>query len=230
MPPPTPWMTRPSDEHAERRRERADRAADRERDQHHGQHPAAAEEVAELADDRRRDRRREQVAGEDPRGRGRRRRRTRAGSPAARGRRPSARAQTPSPPAGGRGRRPGCDPRVSTRGRSLDRPNRTGRSEPPDCRGVVRRAFDVAQRHVADEDASPSRSSASLTRYAIDLHAVEAAVVEDHGALTALGHQRVPARHRCIVEHDVRRRDCARCAWVAASRNSRMSSPSSMAR
>ena len=67
IPPPTPWMTRPSDEHAERRRERAHRAAGREDQQHERQDPAAAEQVAELADDRRRDRGREQVAGEDPR-------------------------------------------------------------------------------------------------------------------------------------------------------------------
>ena len=35
MPPPTPWMTRPSDQHAERRRQRAHRAAGGEREQHH---------------------------------------------------------------------------------------------------------------------------------------------------------------------------------------------------
>ena len=50
---------------------------------------------------------------------------------------------------------------------------------------------------------SPSLSAASLTRSPVDEDAVEAPVVEQHGAAAAVGHHGVTARHRRVVEQDV---------------------------
>src|SRR6478735_5010316 len=95
-------------------------------------------------------------------------------------------------------------------------PKWTLRSEPPDrlVRGgsnmrAALCAFDVAQRHVADEDDVAVLELGLGDADAVDLHPVEAAVVEDHGGLAALGDQRVPTRHRSIVEQDVSRRTAA---------------------
>src|ERR1044071_7753015 len=89
----------------------------------------------------------------------------------------------------------------------------TLRSEPPDrlVRGgsnmrAALASFDVAQRHVTDEDDVAVLELGLGDAYAIDLHAIEAAVVEDHGGLAALGDQCVPTRHRSIVEQNVSRR------------------------
>src|SRR6478609_11297014 len=92
-------------------------------------------------------------------------------------------------------------------------PKWTLRSEPPDrlVRGgsnmsAALAAFDVTQRHMADDDDIAVLELGLGDAYAVDLHAIEAAVVEDHGGLSALGDQRVPTRYRSIVEQNVSRR------------------------
>ena len=67
-------------------------------------------------------------------------------------------------------------------------------------------AFDVAQRHVADEDdvavlaASASETRTPLTCTPLRLRSSRITVDSPRGD------QRVPTRHRSIVEHDVSRR------------------------
>ncbi len=70
---------------------------------------------------------------------------------------------------------------------------------------------DVAEVQVmaADHDLVPVGQRAPLDALAVDEHAVEAAVV-DHAQAVGLAHdQRVPARHRRIIEADVSRQAAA---------------------
>ena len=66
MPPPTPWMTRPTSISAQRGGDRGDQRADAEQHQHDHQQPLLAVHVAEAADDRRRHRGAEQEGGQHP--------------------------------------------------------------------------------------------------------------------------------------------------------------------
>ena len=62
---------------------------------------------------------------------------------------------------------------------------------------------------------SPWCSGASQHAAAVHVDAVEAAVVGDHGRAPAFEHERVPARHGVVVEHDVGARAAADAGQAA---------------